>query len=264
MNPGELRRRLAGSRFVRTLVWHDEIGSTNDEARRLAARGAPQGTVVVAGAQTAGRGRLGRRWHSPPGMGVYVSVLLLPVAPLAQVTRWTLGGAVALCEACRHQGARRTVIEWPNDLTADGRKLAGILAEMRSAAGRTELVLGAGVNVNQRGGDFPDGLETTATSLDVVAGAGIVDAEGLVVDFLERLGRISELLDRGEWAAVARDWERLSPAARARRVRVTPGNGAAYTGVTAGLGAHGELRVDCAAGGLREVRLADSVSYLEG
>ena len=85
--------------FVSQLHYREEVGSTNDELRKLADGGAPAGTVLIAGCQTEGRGRLGRRWHSPPSTGLYLSLLLRPAAPLAHWTRWTLAAAVAGAEA---------------------------------------------------------------------------------------------------------------------------------------------------------------------
>lgn len=121
------------------------VGSTNDEARRLAADGAPHGTAVLADAQTAGRGRLGRRWEAPPGACVLMSVVVRTPLPPERVALLSLGAAVATARACGE--AYR--IKWPNDVLApDGRKVAGILAEAEWDAGRLRFaVVGIGVNV---------------------------------------------------------------------------------------------------------------------
>ena len=105
------------------------VSSTNDEMRRLAERGAKDGTVVIAGEQTAGRGRRGSRWHSAPGLGLYLSALFRPGGRSEQLTRWTLAASVAAVEACREAGASEVCIDWPNDLTWRGKKLAGILTQ---------------------------------------------------------------------------------------------------------------------------------------
>lgn len=254
------RERLLRSGFVRAVHWFDEVDSTNDALRRLAAEGAVEGTVVVAGGQTRGRGRLGRRWHSPPGLGLYLSILLRPSAPPMQVTRWTVAAAVAVCEACRAAGATEVAIEWPNDLTAGGRKLAGILAELRSSGSRTELVLGSGVNVSHRAEDFPQGVD--GTSLALLVGEPVVDRVALAESYLERLAAVCARLERGAWSEVAGRWETLSRTGRDRAVRVARGD-ASFTGTTAGLGARGQLRVRRSNGVVEDVHLADSVEYLE-
>ncbi|WP_338738611.1 biotin--[acetyl-CoA-carboxylase] ligase [Haloplanus salilacus] len=136
--------------------YHDRLPSTNDRARDLAAEGVTD-TVVVAGEQTGGRGRLDRAWHSPPG-GVYASLLCRPDRPPAHVPTFTLAAAVAVTRACREAGVD-AVIKWPNDvlLAGDERKLAGILTEMEGEADRVSwLVVGIGTNVDVDAADLPE------------------------------------------------------------------------------------------------------------
>lgn len=124
--------------------------STNDEAKRLAREGAPEGTLVVAGAQSGGRGRFGREWDSPPG-GVYASFVLRPASPPASVAPLSLVVALGAARALRTLGVP-VGLKWPNDLLLDGRKLGGILLEMAAEADRVEwLVAGLGVNVRDPG-----------------------------------------------------------------------------------------------------------------
>ncbi|MGE5508099.1 MAG: biotin--[acetyl-CoA-carboxylase] ligase [Chitinophagales bacterium] len=158
------RPRLVGEPRLR----HAELDSTNAEAQRLAASGAGEGTTVVAACQTAGRGRQGRRWLSPPGLGLYLSVLFRPTFLLAaEAPLFTIAGAVAACQAARSLGATDAALKWPNDLVSGGRKAGGVLAEASAAAtGRlASVVLGIGLNVGHRAADFPPGLRDQATSL---------------------------------------------------------------------------------------------------
>ncbi|MCW5804223.1 MAG: biotin--[acetyl-CoA-carboxylase] ligase [Deltaproteobacteria bacterium] len=124
-------------------------GSTNDEAARLARAGASHGTIVVAERQTAGRGREGRAWSSPPGMGLYLSAVLRPPLPLALVPPITLAIGVAVCDAAIAFGAPAT-LKWPNDTLVGERKLAGVLVEAQSQGGRLDAVI-AGIGVNLAG-----------------------------------------------------------------------------------------------------------------
>ncbi len=138
--------------FGDPLLYFHDIGSTNDEAGRLAEAGAPEGTTVIAAAQHAGRGRFGRTWFSPPGAGLYVSVVIRDrrAAPFI-----TLAGGVAIAEAVRSLTSLPAEIKWPNDVVIDAglgrrRKLAGILAEGTSGAdGLQYVVLGFGINILQ-------------------------------------------------------------------------------------------------------------------
>ena len=121
---------MAGDRpgiFGRRVLWYAEVGSTNDVAAALADRGEPEGTVVVADAQSAGRGRHGRAWASPPGAGLYMSTLTRPAAHAVGLL--TIAAGVAIAEGIQAATGLQPQLKWPNDIYMDGRKLAGILAE---------------------------------------------------------------------------------------------------------------------------------------
>ena len=152
-------RRLCGP------VYHfEEVASTNDLAKELAARGAPEGTLIVAEAQSRGRGRLGRQWNSPPGTGLYVSLLLRPPLPPTEMPQITLTTAVAAARALKRVTGVAPGIKWPNDLLLAGKKLGGILTEMETESEQIRhLVVGLGLNVDTRA--FPEELAATATSL---------------------------------------------------------------------------------------------------
>ena len=150
----------------RPLLTLEETDSTNAALRQLAQNGALEGTAVLARSQTQGRGRQGRTWHSPPGLGVYLSVLLRPAAWAADDAGWlaVLGG-LAVAEALDRLGVLRVALKWPNDVLVNGRKIAGVLVEPRLAERKVEFaVLGAGINIHHRAEDFPQELRTLATS----------------------------------------------------------------------------------------------------
>ena len=167
------------------------IGSTNDRALELAAGGAPPFTVVVAEEQSRGRGRRGAAWHSPPGSGLWMSVVLpvlsvsqvLPPRPPPGYLPLLLGLAVAQAiEAAT--GAVAVGIKWPNDLMLGARKVAGILCESAGGA----AVAGIGINVRAPRGGFPDDLRGTATALDVegVKSLSVSRLAGMIVDGVEQ------------------------------------------------------------------------------
>ena len=148
----------------------EEMPSTNDRARELADEGAAHGEVVIAESQTAGRGRRGRTWASPPGRNLYLSVVLRPALPPQRAPELTLVASVAACEACRKAGVDAG-IKWPNDLLVGGRKVAGILTELSAEPDQVHwVVVGIGVNLNAGPDDLPPELREIATSLSVERG----------------------------------------------------------------------------------------------
>jgi len=164
-----------------------EVESTNDEAATLAGRGESEGTMVIAERQQRGRGRLGRRWESPMGLGLYLSVILRPPIPPQDATMLTLLGAVAGAEAIERTTGLTIALKWPNDLILHGRKVGGILGEMAAEDARLlYVILGIGINVNQTETDFPGELRQIATSLRVEADHPI-DRAAMVRSFCESL-----------------------------------------------------------------------------
>lgn len=159
-----------------TLHWFDSIDSTNTQAKKLAAQGAPQGSVVIADHQTGGRGRLGRSFSSPAGMGVYLSFVLRPACKPEQLMHLTCVAGVAVCDALEKCCGIRPGIKWINDLVYAGKKAGGILTEL-SVDAKTGLVdyaiIGIGINCNQTQADFPEDIRHMATSLSQVCGKKI-------------------------------------------------------------------------------------------
>jgi len=145
--------------------YYREIDSTSNRARILAAEGYPEGTVVVAEMQTAGRGRRGRSWYSPASQGIYVSVILRPVLPLKEISRISLVTAVAVAETLESELNLQPCIKWPNDVLIDNKKISGILSEaVTDMDGVEYIVVGIGLNINNQIQDFPTDFRTPATS----------------------------------------------------------------------------------------------------
>ena len=243
---------------MRRIVVLESTGSTNDDARRLAAEGAPEGTVVLAERQTSGRGRLGRTWDSPHRAGLYLSVLLRPADPGHHIGRYPIAAAVAVCAACRAFAGDRVVLKWPNDVLADGRKVAGVLAELRQGPTGAELVLGVGINVNQSDPDFPPALRGSATSLLMLMDGVRVDREAVAATLLQELAAVIMEIRAAGWPEVVERFLRYAPDANGRRVRLAAGG----FGTTRGLDASGALRV-ATASGVVLVHATDSVAVVE-
>jgi BirA family biotin operon repressor/biotin-[acetyl-CoA-carboxylase] ligase len=249
------RARPRLGRLATTIVFRATIGSTNDEAsarvadrspeRSAALSGLPamsderEGGVVVADEQTAGRGRRGHSWFSPPGSGLYVSVVLVPsracVDPARATRLLTLAVGVALAEAVEAAAGLRVDLKWPNDLYVARRKLAGILAEASGDA----VVVGYGINVTAT--SFPPELRDRATSMESELGRAC-DRPALLAETLASIaGRYADLLE-GRFDAILDAWRRRAPAANGARVTwTTPGG--EVSGVTAGIDDDGALLV---------------------
>lgn len=155
------------------IIWFDEIDSTNTQAKQLAQQGAPHGTVLVADRQTGGRGRMGRSFCSPAGMGIYLSVILRPMCSADQLMHLTCATAVAMCDAVEETTGFRPGVKWINDLLAKGKKLGGILTELSLRPGTSDVefaIIGIGINCNQAENGFPAALQDIAISLKTATG----------------------------------------------------------------------------------------------
>ena len=154
------------------LICFDSIGSTNTAARELARQGAPSGTVLIADRQTGGRGRLGRTFHSPGGVGLYFSLILRPECHATRLMHLTCAVAVAACDAVEKATGLRPGIKWTNDLVCGTRKLGGILTELGLHPDGTVdyAIIGIGINCCQTEADFPEDIRSIAASLTMVTG----------------------------------------------------------------------------------------------
>lgn len=232
-----------------TILRFDAVSSTNDVARDLAASGKPEGLCVIAREQTAGRGRQGRSWASPPGEGLYLSLILRPDIRAAESTLLTLAAAVAVAETLKLDFQASVDIKWPNDILASGRKICGILVESAIESGRLQYaIIGIGVNVAQR--HFPGEIGEIATSLSLETGSS-VSPEDLVQPLLKRLEYWCTLAITKDEIVIAR-WEELSSYARNCAVRIESADGS-IEGVTRGLTPKGALVVELSTGEMREI-----------
>lgn len=173
LNSEQVRAHLQGHPWQELVEVLPVVDSTNTRCKLLAASGAPAGTTVIADSQTGGRGRRGRSFASPPGMGVYLSAILRPHCAPEQLTHLTALTAVAVCDAIAEATGLQPGIKWTNDIVLDGRKLCGILTELSIEAetgGVQYAVIGIGVNCNQQLEDFPEELWGFAGSLSMASG----------------------------------------------------------------------------------------------
>lgn len=206
----DLLSRLGQCRSIgRDIRVFRETTSTSDVVEKLARDGVAEGVVVFAEAQTRGRGRLGRRWVSPAGKGLWFSVLLRPQLRPQQMTQLTVAAATAVARAVRAQTGLKPEVKWPNDLLFGGRKFGGILTELSGEQDRVRhAVLGIGLDVNVTASDFPPDLRRGATSLRIELGRLVPRAE-LAVAVLRELEADYARLAAGQFEQVADEWEAL-------------------------------------------------------
>jgi BirA family biotin operon repressor/biotin-[acetyl-CoA-carboxylase] ligase len=256
----DIRAGLETGFVGQNVVYLPETGSTNDEARRLAEAGAPEGTLVITDHQTAGRGRLNRRWEAPPGCCLLMSLLFRPELAAYQIPRLTMVCGLALAEAIESETRLAVGLKWPNDVLIEGAKVAGMLTEVGWSGSRLDyVVVGMGLNANLDPERLPGDLLMPATSLSRALGRP-VGRLPLLHSFLRAVERRYLALKGGhsphvEWAG------RLVTLGKPVTVS---GAGAVLSGVAEGVTADGALLIKLPDGSLETVLAGDVTLRLQG
>lgn len=242
-NAQEIRRQLPGEFWQNgEILYYDELDSTNQEARRLSSRGYGQGTVIVADAQTAGRGRLGRHWDSSGGKGIWFSLILEPKVSLQQTSYYSFVAAIAVAEGIRQETGLQAEIKWPNDILIGGKKVCGILLELMAELTQVhQLIMGIGINANQIPADFPEEIQAKATSLAIESGHPVQRSQVLGA-ILQHLKENCRLLEEEGFSIIREKWTALSCVV-GKEVRIIQQGKELMTGIAEGLGADGALLV---------------------
>ncbi len=198
-----LRTKILGH----TLYTYQTIDSTNTEAKRCSMQGAVHGSVFVSEEQTGGKGRLGRKWISPPGAGLWFTLLLRPDCPPTEAANMTLVSGLAVCRAIRNLYGLDARIKWPNDIVLGSKKLSGMLLEMSTEENQVDYVL-AGIGVNANTGSFPEEIAYKATSLQLACGHDIRRAE-LLAAILNEFEPLLELHQTHQTQRIMQDYREL-------------------------------------------------------
>jgi BirA family biotin operon repressor/biotin-[acetyl-CoA-carboxylase] ligase len=211
LTPEEIQTELDTKTFGSSIHYLEEVASTQDEARRLAESGAAEGTLVVAEVQAAGRGRRDRHWISPPRAGIYVSLILRPHLEPFNIAQMPIVAGIGVCESIAEITDLQPRMKWPNDVLVEGKKVAGILAEMSAEPERIHyVILGIGINVNTPVSAFPDNLQPTAISLADASGR-LVSRRMLVQALLQKLEALYDQFQRTGFQALrerCRRWDK--------------------------------------------------------
>jgi BirA family biotin operon repressor/biotin-[acetyl-CoA-carboxylase] ligase len=248
-NPYQSIERGAPGTIGYRIHYFEELSSTQERAGQLAGQGAEQGTVVIAEAQSAGHGRLNRRWYSPPGLNLYATIILRPKIAASGIGCLSLVAGVAAADAIETVAPGMVALKWPNDVWLRGKKAGGILAKATSDANRiSHVLLGIGLNLNLQITDIPDDLRRIATSVRIETGAPC-DRAAVASALFSRLDtRYTEMQERG-FAAIRPLWERYSALA-GKEVTVSDGETSRH-GVVRGIDDEGALMLETGAGTAR-------------
>lgn len=258
-----LSRLLTTQSFGKPLHFFASIDSTNTYAARLAREGATEGTVVIADEQTGGKGRLGRSWVSPPGLNLYLSLILRPQAPTTLAPQTNLLAAVAVADTIIEVCGLSPAIKWPNDVLVDNKKVCGILAEMQTEGGELRsIVLGIGVNLNAPLSAFPPELHDKASSLFLVS-RRTVDRAAFTAALLTHLEKRYVLWIEEGFPALRFAWERHAAGLLGRRITVAAPEGT-IAGIVLGLDTDGALLLQDEDSETRHRVLAGDVTVVGG
>jgi BirA family transcriptional regulator, biotin operon repressor / biotin---[acetyl-CoA-carboxylase] ligase len=252
----ELLSLLTTHTLGRDLKVFDQVESTQNIAQAEAQQGAAEGTLIIAEEQTLGRGRQGRSWHSPPGKGIWMSLVLRPRIPLQFTPQLTLLVSVAICRAIRRTADVEAVIKWPNDIFTGGKKVCGILLESNAEDERLLYVIaGIGISVNIEEQDYPEQLREKATSLRIAAGRPI-SRERLIAEVLAEFEKLYELYHEQGFGTIRSLWEALAMSL-GQKVKATYGAGQQLEGTAEALDDSGALIVRKSDGTLTKIYSGD-------
>jgi BirA family biotin operon repressor/biotin-[acetyl-CoA-carboxylase] ligase len=255
----KLKGLLKTQSIGKVIHYQDELGSTNTALLELGEKGASEGTVVIADKQTEGKGRLGRTWISPPGANLYISILLRPKISAADSPLFTLLASLALKETIDNTGVTNTNIKWPNDIQIEGKKVAGVLTEMRSKRETVDfIVVGIGVNINMER-DYINSemgeVAGIATSIKENLGEDI-DRAKFTADLLLELEKWYQIFSNKGKSPILREWTRAWGDLN-KRVRVSIEEEREFEGTALGIDDSGYLLVKRDNGAISKIIAGD-------
>lgn len=251
----ELKSLVKGD-FGKEIIFHESIDSTNKLAMELAEKGIPHGAVIIADRQIKGKGRLGRIWFSPPKGNIYMSVIVRPEMEPKDATLLTIMSAIACAGAIRSSTGLEAKIKWPNDLMVSGKKIGGILTEMKSDQDRIIFaVIGIGVNVNVRLDAFPPEVHAVATSVIEELGGQKPSRTLIAAEILKELDHWFKTLMNGGKMQLISEWRRLS-LTLGRKVQVVSGKDS-FSGIAEDIDNEGMLILKLSSGVLKRISSGD-------
>ncbi|MDI6890562.1 MAG: biotin--[acetyl-CoA-carboxylase] ligase [Thermodesulfovibrionales bacterium] len=239
----------------REIFFYETVGSTNTIAAGLAEKGEAEGVVVIADSQERGRGRLGRFWVSPPGVNIYMSIILRPEIEPKDATLITIMAAVGCTSALRRLTGLNVTIKWPNDLMVSDKKIGGILTETKTAHKRIiYAITGIGINVNMDQDAFPEDIKEVATSVKMETGIPHSRTE-IIIEILNAIDYWYRILKEMRRRMLLSEWQYLT-STLGRKVRVTVGK-ETFTGLAESIDDEGMLILRLPSGVLQKISAGD-------
>jgi BirA family biotin operon repressor/biotin-[acetyl-CoA-carboxylase] ligase len=250
----DIKAKIKGD-IGRKVFFYKTVDSTNTIAAGLAEKGVAEGVVVLADSQEKGKGRLGRTWVSPPGVNIYMSIITRPAIDIKDVTLLTITAAVGCTIALRRITGTNVTIRWPNDLIISGKKLGGILTEMKTDPdGKISAIIGIGINVNVDIDVFPPDVRKIATSVKNETGASYPRTE-MIAEILNEIDKWYGILKGRGKELLLSEWQRLT-STLGREVKVTVGK-ETFTGLAESLDDKGMLILRLPSGELKRISSGD-------
>lgn len=251
----EIRLGLKTKVLGQHIHYEDSVDSTQKIAIKLAVNGVPEGTAVIAEEQLLGRGRMDRRWHSPKYTGIWMSLILRPTIPIYKTPQLTLITAVAIVQAIEEMTNLKPQIKWPNDILMNGKKVTGILTELQAEADKvSSIIIGIGINVNQKTEDYPPELQDIATSLLIEQGEPVNRAALIRAVFTKMEQLYFLYLEKG-FTPIKLLWEGYAISIGKRIVaRTLTGN---IEGIAKGITEDGVLIIEDDTGEIHQIYSAD-------
>lgn len=251
----EIRLGL-NTKFIGNMIHHvDSIDSTQKIAHQLAQNGCPEGSVVIAEEQTNGRGRLTRPWHSPKHTGIWMSIVLRPKLPPQKAPQFTLIAAIAVVQAMEEFVNVQPEIKWPNDILINGKKVTGILTELQADSDKIHsIIIGIGINVNQSVNDFPEELQSIATSLAIESGRNLTRST-LIQLILAKLEKYYQLYLEKGFAPLKLLWESYAISIGKEIIARTVTG--IISGKAIGISDEGVLKIEDSSGMIHDIYSAD-------
>lgn len=242
-------------------IWHDTtVGSTNNIAYDLGERGEEHGVLVLAEEQSAGKGRMKRTWESAKFKGIYLSLLLRPEIKASFLPRFTIFSAVCTVQAIIDETGLDVNIKWPNDILISHKKVAGILAEIKTMEDNVKfIIIGIGMNVNHLEADFPEEIVSRSTSL-LMETKQPVSRESLIIKLLNRMNQHYHNVSSSSFSNILGTWKTFSPYHENHQVTVVDGD-KSFKAITRGITEDGELLIENESGQKTKLSFGELTTY---
>jgi len=261
LNEKNIKESLVTKIIGKEIFFLETVDSTNTYARKLVKRGFGEGIVIIADHQTEGRGRFGKKWHSPPGTGAWMSVILNPVGNKNSLININYICALSVVEAIYNLIYVKGEIKWPNDILINKKKVGGILSELVKFEDKKEFIIaGIGININQSYEDFPSDLREIAISLKIISGIEL-EREKIIINILQLLEKYYLLSFENRTDFIFKEWLKWCTTI-GKKIRIATSE-KYFEGVAESIKPDGKLLLRNSLNEIKEVTPSDIIQVME-